>query len=57
MNKNIEQLRIDISQIITDSNLPVGIVYYVLKDMVNEIGYLYERTVQSEASKTEESKE
>lgn len=57
MNKSIEELRVEISKLISESQLPIGVVYYLMKDIMREITFLYDQQIQQEASKSEKSEE
>ncbi len=56
MNKEIEKLRLNIAQAINDSQLPVGVVYFVLKDIVNETSYFYTQSLKEETPVQVENK-
>ena len=46
INIQIKQFQQNLIQIIQESQLPVGIVYYILKNQLNEIDGLYKNTVE-----------
>ena len=50
MNFNylIEDYKRSIVESIQQSQLPIGIIYYLFKDIVNEIEQTYNRTIQAE---------
>lgn len=56
MNKEIEKLRVNIAQAINDSQLPVGVVYFVLKDILNETSYFYTQSLKEETPTQVENK-
>ena len=46
--------RNNIAQAISVSQLPVGVLYYVLKDITNDIESLYNKTLQKESEELKE---
>ncbi len=56
MNKEIEKMRVNIAQAINDSQLPVGVVYFVLKDILNETSYFYTQSLKEETPAQVENK-
>lgn len=48
MNLKIEALKQQLIQIIGSSNLPVGVILYLLKDLYTEIELLYQEQIQIE---------
>lgn len=52
-----EKFRQAVRQIIQQSGLDVGIVYFILKDIVRELEPLYLQQIQKEAIEEEENKE
>jgi len=44
----LNDLKNNIAQIINDSNLPVDAVYYVMKDIMNELTVVYNRQIEIE---------
>ena len=42
---------------INNSGLPVGVVYYIMKDLLNDIQTVYETTLKKEKEQTQENKE
>ena len=54
INTGIDIFKANIANIISTSQLPVGIIYYVFKDILTEIKDLYNETVQQEAQKLQE---
>ena len=58
MNLQIFDLIQNIRNTLTNSNLPIGVVYYIIKDVYNEIEQLYQQQVlieQQENSCLDES--
>lgn len=49
INTRINFFKKNIANVISNSQLPVGVLYYVLKDVFKEIETLYENTLQKEA--------
>ena len=49
INTQINLFKKNMATVIGSSQLPVGVLYYVLKDALSEIGFLYENTLQKEA--------
>ena len=54
INTGIDIFKANIANVISTSQLPVGIIYYVFKDILTEIKDLYNETVQQEAQKLQE---
>lgn len=54
-NLKIEQLRQTIALTISKSELDVGTVYFILKDILREIEGMYFNQVQKESKEKEES--
>ena len=44
----LNDLKNNITQIINNSNLPVDAVYYVMKDIMNELTAVYNRQIEIE---------
>ena len=47
-NLKIDNLRTGLANVINSSNLPAGIVYFVLKDVFTEVGNLYSMNANKE---------
>lgn len=47
INLSIEELNLNIKKIIEEANLPIGIVYYIFKDIFNEIEKMYYASLNS----------
>ena len=54
INTGIDIFKTNIANVISTSQLPVGIIYYVFKDILTEIKDLYNETVQEETQKLQE---
>ena len=52
----LNDLKNNIAQIINDSNLPVDAVYYVMKDIMNELTVVYNRQIEIENAAAAQSK-
>ena len=57
INTQINLFRQNIAKTIATSQLPVSVLYYVFKDVLNEIGSLYENTLQKEAEEFQKEAE
>ena len=61
VNTQVETFRQGLIQHINNANLPISIVYFVLKDCLNEAATAYEQVLKQEqiaaAAPTEESSE
>ena len=49
MNLQIYNTTQELSNVINNSNLPVGVVYYIIKDLYAQVAELYEQQVTQEA--------
>ena len=49
INTSINLFRNNIAQAINVSQLPVGVLYFTLKDVVNDVEKVYEKTLQKES--------
>ena len=56
INQEIEQVRNNIVSVINNSNMPIGVVYYVMKDIMSEIELSYQKVlvVKDEDAKDED---
>ena len=54
INQEIEQVRNNIVSVINNSNMPIGVVYYVMKDIMSEIELSYQKVL---VAKDEDIKE
>lgn len=48
MNLQIENVKQQVINVINNSNLPIGTIYYMFKDILNEVGTEYDRALASE---------
>ena len=48
MNKQIDELEKNLLNIINNCGLPVGVVYFVVKDILNELQKMYSQAVINE---------
>lgn len=51
MNIQIETLRKELATSIANANLPIGVTFLVVKDLVNEIAVLYDQAIYNEQQK------
>ena len=56
-NIKIHDLKTDLVNTINTSGLPVGVVYYILKDLLNEVTDSYKQSLAIEKQVIEMSKE
>lgn len=54
INQEIEQVRNNIVSVINNSNMPIGVVYYVMKDIMSEIELSYQKVLVAKDEDTEE---
>lgn len=54
INQEIEQVRNNIVSVINNSNMPIGVVYYVMKDIMSEIELSYQKVL---VAKDEDAKD
>ena len=47
INLSIEELNLNIKKIIEEANLPIGVVYYIFKNIFNEIEKMYYANLNS----------
>lgn len=57
INQEIEQVRNNIVSVINSSNMPIGVVYYVMKDIMSEIELSYQKVLVAKDEDTEEEDE
>ena len=57
INTSINIFKNNMATVIHNSQLPVGILYYVLKDIVNDIQDIYKETLQKEMQEMQQEKE
>lgn len=49
INTSMNLFRNNIAEAIKLSQLPVGAVYYILKDVLKDVGEVYDKTLQKES--------
>ena len=55
LNKQIESLRKDVLETINNHNqLPISIVYYILKDCLNDVEKVYRQVLEQEEKNIDE---
>ena len=54
INQEIEQVRNNIVSVINNSNMPIGVIYYVMKDIMLEIELSYQKVL---VAKDEDAKD
>lgn len=57
INQEIEQVRNNIVSVINNSNMPIGVVYYVMKDIMSEIELSYQKVLVAKDEDTEEEED
>ena len=57
INQEIEQVRNSIVSVINNSNMPIGVVYYVMKDIMSEIELSYQKVLVAKDEDTKEEDE
>lgn len=57
INTSINIFKNNIADVIRNAQLPVGVLYYVLKDVTNDIKDIYKETLQNEMQEIQEEKE
>lgn len=55
INTNINVFKNNIANVIQNSQLPVGVVYYIFKDIINELQIAYENTLRQEVNNLQNS--
>ena len=50
----LDKLKNEITESINNSKLPIDAIYYVIKDLFNEVVYLYNQQIQKEQNQKEE---
>lgn len=55
INTNINVFKNNIANVIQNSQLPVGVVYYIFKDIINELQIAYENTLRQEVNNLQSS--
>lgn len=57
INTKINVFRQNIADVISSSQLPVGVLYYVFKDVINEIEVLYDDILKKEIQDIQKEQE
>lgn len=57
INQEIEQVRNNIVSVINNSNMPIGVVYYVMKDIMSEIELSYQKVLVAKDEDTKEEED
>lgn len=57
INTKINVFRQNIADVISSSQLPVGVLYYVFKDVINEIEVLYDNILKKEIQDIQKGQE
>lgn len=57
INQEIEQVRNNIVSVINNSNMPIGVVYYVMKDIMSEIELSYQKVLVAKVVAKDEDTE
>lgn len=57
LNTMINNLSSKLGRDINESHLPIGIVYFVVKDIFSDIQKIYEETLRTELEQSNESQE
>lgn len=56
-NTQLNDYKQNLIDITNDSQLPIGIVYYIFKDVFHEIEILYDKTLKQENASIENNNE
>ena len=57
LNMMINNLSSKLGQDITESHLPIGIIYLIVKDVFTDVQKIYEETLKAEIEQGKEAKE
>ena len=57
INQEIEQVRNNIVSVINNSNMPIGVIYYVMKDIMSEIELSYQKVLVAKDEDAEDEDE
>ena len=52
INTLINVLKENLTNVINNSQVPIGAVYYVLKDLLSEVEDVYDKTLKKESQET-----
>ena len=56
LNTNLNNFQSNLVDIINNSGLPVGVVYYIIKDLFTDIKSAYETAIRNEKEEFEKKK-
>lgn len=57
MNTLVNVLKENMTNVINNSQVPIGVVYYVLKDLLSEVEDVYDKALKKESQETFEKLE
>ena len=57
MNKNYESFRNGVMYIIRSSGLDIGVIFYILKDLLREVEEIYSNTLRQEIEEEERQRQ
>ena len=57
MNLQIENVKQDIIDVINNSQLPIGVIYYLFKDISKEVANEYNKTLMLEQQQKQQEEE
>ena len=52
MNTLVNVLKENMTNVINNSQVPIGVVYYVLKDLLSEVEDVYDKALKKESEET-----
>lgn len=52
MNTLVNVLKENMTNVINNSQVPIGVVYYVLKDLLSEVEDVYDKALKKESQET-----
>lgn len=52
MNTLVNILKENMTNVINNSQVPIGVVYYVLKDLLSEVEDIYDKALKKESQET-----
>lgn len=52
MNTLVNILKENMTNVINNSQVPIGVVYYVLKDLLSEVEDVYDKALKKESQET-----
>ena len=56
-NTYLNEFKTNVVNVVNNSGLPVGVVYYIMKDLLNDIQDAYETTLKKEKEQAQQNKE